>query len=452
MSEPVCVLLFEVEERRLAEIPPALFPSGGRRMPPRPEDQALVFRSCFYHGEVVELRPQQTAAIEPTRLMKNRHYNSIHFTQIAGGLPIVRIGTFGTPSPPEFIDMAKDLQVLFGDRQFIDRLLERRRRETLYSCHRRAVLRLLAANKIEPPHDTHEFQNALFVREIVLRRATRDHGCQMRRTFDSGLPLDQRVIGHPDRSDLARTPGLARKPFDGVEAVWAFAQERFESPLGAKASPHVLNGVNIASRSPKLCLLAKNRFIVRRSLQHHGQAVRRATRKVKIGSQLRSVAHCDEHFLRFSHSVHRLRKRIRALQNQGDAGAPLFPGSADRRQFRVDFAFEDASDWLYLKLKLRADARDCRDRNSEHGLVRTVMLGCHSIIISDDVKYEPAYIWSSYPISINITGLRSFLLRFLVNCYPGKFQRDRHAGLSKYATDSRMVGIYLSLVGCAGHF
>src|SRR5262245_52118217 len=274
----------------------------------------------------------------------------------------------------------------------------------------------------------------------------------MRWLFDSGLPLDQRVIGHPNRSDLARTPGLARQPLNGVVAVRSFAQPRFESPLGAEATPHILNSVNIASRSPKLCERAKNRFIVRRSIQHHGQAVRRATRKVKIGSQPRSVAHCDEHFLTFSHSVPRLRNCIRALQNQGDAGAPLFPDSADRRQFRVDFAFEDASDWLYLKLKLRAVARDCRDRNSERTLVRTVMLGCHSIIISDDVKYEPESIYSSDPISVNITGLGSFLLRFLVNCYPGKFQRDRHAALSKYATNSRMVGIYLSLIGCAGHF
>src|SRR5262245_14612770 len=110
MSEPVCVLLFEVEERRLAKIPPSLFPGGGRRVPPRPDDQALVLRSCFHHGEVVELR-SQTSAFEPARLMKNRHCNSIHLAQIAGGLPIVGIGTFGTPSPPEVIDMTKDIYV-----------------------------------------------------------------------------------------------------------------------------------------------------------------------------------------------------------------------------------------------------------------------------------------------------------------------------------------------------
>src|SRR5262245_9836504 len=138
----------------------------------------------------------------------------------------------------------------------------------------------------------------------------------MGRTLDSGLPLDQRVIGHPDRSDLARTPGLARQPLDGVEAVRSFAQERFESPLGTEASPYILNGVAIASRSPKLCLLAKNRFIVRRSLQHYGQAAGRATRKVKVEGQLRSVAHWDEHFLFFSHSIPRSRKCARALQNQ----------------------------------------------------------------------------------------------------------------------------------------
>src|SRR5262245_12375251 len=131
MIEPVCVLLFEVEERRLAKIPPSLFPRCGVRVPPRPDDQTLVLRSCFRHGEVVELRPQQTAAIEPARLMKNRHCNSIHLTKIAGGLPIVGIGTFGTPSPPDLIDMAKDLQVLSSDRQVIECLLERRRREAL---------------------------------------------------------------------------------------------------------------------------------------------------------------------------------------------------------------------------------------------------------------------------------------------------------------------------------
>src|SRR5262245_313249 len=119
----------------------------------------------------------------------------------------------------------------------------------------------------------------------------------MRRLFDSGLPLDQRVIGPTNRSDLARTPGLARQPFDSVEAGRSFAQERFESPLGAEASPHILNGIDIASRSPKLRSPANNRFIVRRSLQHHRQAVRRAARKVKVGSQLRSVAHWDERFL-----------------------------------------------------------------------------------------------------------------------------------------------------------
>src|SRR5262245_10284063 len=97
----------------------------------------------------------------------------------------------------------------------------------------------------------------------------------MRRTFYRSQPLDQPVIGHPNRSDLARTPGLARKPFDGVEAVRSFAQVQFESPLGAEASPHILNGVDITSRSPKLCPRAKNRFIVRRSLQHHGQAAGR---------------------------------------------------------------------------------------------------------------------------------------------------------------------------------
>src|SRR5262247_3100644 len=133
---------------------------------------------------------------------------------------------------------------------------------------------------MEPLHCPQIVKNALVIGETVSRRDIYDHGGQMRRTFDRGLPLDQRVIGWPNRSDLARTPGLARKPLDGVEAVRSFAQPRFESPLGAKASPHILNGVNIASRSPKLCLLAKNRFIVRRSLQHHRQAVRRATRKV----------------------------------------------------------------------------------------------------------------------------------------------------------------------------
>src|SRR5215475_2263465 len=110
MSKPVCVLLFEVEERLLPEIPPALFPAGSRRMPPRPEDQALVLRFCFHHGEIVELR-SETVAVEPARLMKNRHCNSIHLAQVAGGLPIVGIGTFGTPFPPDLIDMAKDLQV-----------------------------------------------------------------------------------------------------------------------------------------------------------------------------------------------------------------------------------------------------------------------------------------------------------------------------------------------------
>src|SRR5262245_58268254 len=103
----------------------------------------------------------------------------------------------------------------------------------------------------------------------------------MRWLLDSGLPLDQSIIGHPNRSDLARTPGLARQPLDSVETVRSFAHERFESPLGAEASPHILNGVNISSRSPKLCVRANNRFIVRRSLQNYGQAVRRTTRKVK---------------------------------------------------------------------------------------------------------------------------------------------------------------------------
>src|SRR5262245_30682144 len=305
---------------------------------------------------------------------------------------------------------------------------------------------------MERQHSLPEFQNALVVRHTIGRRAINDHGGQMRWLFDSGLPLDQSVIGRPNRSDLARTPGLARQPFDSVEAVRSIAQERFESPLGAEASPHILNGVNITPHSPKLCLRDKSRFIVRGSLQHHGQAAGRATRKVKVEGQPRSVAHWDEHFLTFRHSITWSRELARALQNEREASATLFPCSTDRRQFRVDIAFEAASDWLYLKLKLRAVARDCRDRNSERTLVRTVMLGCHSIIISDDVKYEPESIYSSDPISVNITGLGSFLLRFLVNCYPGKFQRDRHAALSKYATNSRMVGIYLSLIGCAGHF
>src|SRR5262245_15990843 len=153
----------------------------------------------------------------------------------------------------------------------------------------------------------------------------------------------------------------------------------------------------------------------------------------------------------FSHSISRLRNRIRALQNQRDAATPLFPGSADRRQFRVDLAFVAACDRLYLKLKLRAVARDSRDRNSERVLVRTVNLGCHSILIGDDVKYEPEFTQSSYPGSINITGLGSFLLRFLEICYPGKFQRERVAALSICANNSRIVCVYLSLIGCAGH-
>src|SRR5262249_10970995 len=150
---------------------------------------------------------------------------------------------------------------------------------------------------MQPLHEPPEVHNAPVVREIVGRRDIHNHGCQMWWLFDSGLPLDQSVIGPTNRSDLARTPGLARQPFDSVEAVRSFTQERFESPLGAEASPHILNGIDIASRSPKLRSPATNRFIVRRSLQHHGQAIRRATRKVKVEGQPYSVAHWDERFL-----------------------------------------------------------------------------------------------------------------------------------------------------------
>src|SRR5262245_40455915 len=125
---------------------------------------------------------------------------------------------------------------------------------------------------MQPLHEPEILEEALVVRATVVRRDIHDHGGQMRWTLDSGLPLNHRVIGRPNRSDLARTPGLARQPLDGVEAVRSFTHPRFESPLRAEASPHILYGVNIASRSPKLRLLAKNRFIVRRSLEHHGQA------------------------------------------------------------------------------------------------------------------------------------------------------------------------------------
>src|SRR5262245_12997769 len=104
---------------------------------------------------------------------------------------------------------------------------------------------------MQPLHELPEIHNAPVIGEIVGWRDIHNHGCQMRWLFDSGLPLDQLVIGSPNRADLARTPGLARQPFDSVEAVRSFAQERFESPLGAEASPHVLNGIDIASRSPK---------------------------------------------------------------------------------------------------------------------------------------------------------------------------------------------------------
>src|SRR5262245_26830968 len=125
---------------------------------------------------------------------------------------------------------------------------------------------------MQPLHEPEIFEDALVVRATVVRRDIHDHGGQMRWTLDRCLPLNHRAIGSPNRSDLARTPGLARQPLDGVEAVRSFAHPRFESPFGAEASPHILYGVNIASRSPKLRLLTKNRFIVRRSLQHYRQA------------------------------------------------------------------------------------------------------------------------------------------------------------------------------------
>src|SRR5215470_10415391 len=177
---------------------------------------------------------------------------------------------------------------------------------------------------MQPLHERQEIHNAPVVWEIVGRRDIYNHGRQMRWLFDSGLPLDQRAIGPPNRSDLARTPRLARQPFDSVEAVRSIAQERFESPLGAEASAHILNGVNIASQSPKVCVQAKIRFIVRGSLQHHGQAAGRATRKVKVEGQSRSIAHWDELFL-FDICIPRSRNLTSALQNQAEAATPLFP-------------------------------------------------------------------------------------------------------------------------------
>src|SRR5262245_20536106 len=102
----------------------------------------------------------------------------------------------------------------------------------------------------------------------------------MRWTFDSSLPLGDRAIGTTNRSYLARTPGLARQPFNGLEAIRSFAQPRFELSLRAEASSHILNGVNITSHSPEPCLRFIIRFVVGRSFQHYGQAVRRATGEV----------------------------------------------------------------------------------------------------------------------------------------------------------------------------
>src|SRR5262245_7500038 len=133
---------------------------------------------------------------------------------------------------------------------------------------------------MQPPDKRQVLKKALIVRATVGWRDIHNHSSEMWWTFDSSLPLDDRAIGTTNRSYLARTPGLARQPFNSVEAVRSFAHPRFELPLGAEASPHVLNGVNITSHRPEPCLRFIIRFVVGRSLEHNGQAVRRAIREV----------------------------------------------------------------------------------------------------------------------------------------------------------------------------
>src|SRR5215510_4814124 len=94
--------------------------------------------------------------------MKHWRRDPIHFAQVAGGLPIIRIGTFRTLSPPSLIDTAKDLLVLPSNGQVLERSREGRP-EALDRRPRRVVFRLLVVKYVEPQHFPHVLERALVI-------------------------------------------------------------------------------------------------------------------------------------------------------------------------------------------------------------------------------------------------------------------------------------------------